>query len=705
MLVIKKVFQNILEIISNRYLILSFITCLVAMIFIIQLFNIQVINGKEFREKSEKRMLRTESIVAPRGEIYDRNGVVLATSKLSFNVDLYKVKIEPLKQNEGLEKLIKILESNGDKLYSTFPVNDNLNGFDFSNTNAEKKWKNEMKIDENYTFDQTIDYYIKRYELENIKDKNMQIKIIKLKYEGSLNAYSLFKGITIAKDISDKSVATIEEQKNELYGINITSAPKRYYNYSFLTSHLVGYVNKLSTDEYEKLKTEGYNFNSSVGKAGIELSFEKYLKGKDGLKKSETDITGNVSSEEIIEKPVSGKNVTLTIDYRLQKVAQESLEKGISGLKDGTLVGKKVADANSGSVVVLDVETGEVLAMASYPNYDTNLFVNGISTSNWNKLINDPLRPMYNRAISGTYSPGSTYKMLVGIAGVKSGGITIAEKINDPGIYPYGHHPKCWIFSSYGLTHGYVNFSEAIKVSCNCFFYEVGRRIGISEIVKYSKLFGLGVKTGVELNSEVTGQIAGDTDLKNWYLGDTLSAAIGQSYNSYTPIQLTNYIATIANGGNLNKVSLIKKVKGENDDLQVSVSELEEYTKNVTGVDFKKQNLNLEPDTIEAVKQGMFSVANDTGGTANSVFKNSIMKIGGKTGTSQVTSGSNNGIFVGFAPFDKPKIAVVAIVEHGGEGTYVSHIVKPIIDEYANISAKDAASEKEQNVVTNDVKY
>ncbi len=702
---IKKTFETLWEILNNRYIILSIVTIVIAIIFIVQLFNIQIVNGEEYRQTAQKRMVRSENIIAPRGEITDRNGVVLATSKLAFDVELYKVNVDTKAQNNGLKKFVEILETNGDKIYSTFPINDSFDGFNFSDEAAEKKWKNEMKINESFNFSQTIDYYIKKYELDNIPDRNMQMKIIKIKYEGALNAYSLFKGITIAKDISEKSVASIEERKNELHGLNVISTPKRYYTNSFLTSHIVGYVSKVSTTEYTDLKDSGYSLNSAIGKAGIEQSFEKYLKGTDGVKKTETDIEGNVASEEIVKEPISGKNVSLTIDYRLQKVAQESLESGVKGLQDGTLVGKKFSDANSGSLVVLNVKTGEVLAMANYPNYDTNNFVNGISTTEWVKLITDPVKPMYNRAISGTYSPGSTYKMLVGIAGVKTGKVSTTEKINDPGIYPYGHNPKCWIYSQYHTTHGNVNLSEAIKVSCNCYFYEVGRRIGVSEIVKYSKLFGLGSKTGIELSNEASGKIAGDTDLKDWYLGDTLSAAIGQSYNSYTPLQLANYISTIANGGELNRVSVIKQVKGEDDDSQVSQTELEEYAKNITGVDFQKQNLNLDTDTLNAVKQGMYAVANDSGGTANMTFRNSSIVVAGKTGTSQVTSGSNNGIFVGFAPYDNPEIAVVAIVEHGGEGTYVSRIVRPVMEEYFNMQNEDNLKQKEQTTVTNEVKY
>ena len=374
----------------------------------------------------------------------------------------------------------------------------------------------------------------------------------------------------------------------------------------------------------------------------------------------------------------------------------------IEGIKNGTISGEKVEDTNAGSVVVLDCNTGEVLAMVSYPDYDTNLFVSGISSKDWKQISNNTLHPMINRAIYGTYSPGSTFKMLVGIAGLMSGAITTDEYYYDPGIYPYGHNPKCWLYSYRGTTHGYITISGAIKGSCNCYFYEVGRRIGIEKIIEYAKLFGLGEKTGIELSDERIGHIAG-IDAKEWYLGDTLSAAIGQSSNEYTPIELANYISALANGGTLNKVSIVKEVSNESK--QISNLEIEEYVKKITGVDFKSKNLNIKEEYINAIKEGMLSVTTETGGTANIVFQNSNITVAGKTGTAQVSSGTDNGIFVGFAPYDNPKIAVVAIIEHGKEGTYTANVVKPIMEEYFNISTQDKQNEKEQNVVENKITY
>lgn len=688
------------------------VVIVISVIFIATLFNLQIVNGENYREQSEKRMLRTKNITAPRGEIYDRNGVILATNKLSYDVELYKVRVSTKEQNDGILRLVEILNENSDKVYSTFPVNDDLNGFNFENTEEEQKWKKEMKLDSTLTFDQVIDKYIEKYELQDYSDNRLnQIKMIEIKYEANLNGYSLFNSATIAKDISQKSVAKIGEEKYKIYGISIVSVPKRYYPNGNLLSHTIGYVSKISSTEYEKKKEQGYNVNSVIGKAGIEQSFEKYLRGKDGVIKEETDTLGNVSSQTETTEAKSGDNVTLTVDYRLQKVAEESLLNAINGLQNGTLVGKKFSDANAGAVVVLDVDSGEVLASASYPTYDINSLIGGISLKDWNALQNNSLHPMLNRVVSGTYSPGSTFKMLVGMAGLMNGKITVDEKYYDPGIYPYGYHPKCWLYTDRHMTHGWINIEGAIKGSCNCYFYEVGRRIGISEIVKYAKLFGLGQKTGIELSGEVAGTIAGADDksedgLKSpWYLGDTLSAAIGQSGSSYTPIQLANYIATIANGGKLNKVSLIKSVDNEVAGTSESLVDINKYTSEYTGVNFEEKDLNINSEYIDAIKKGMLSVTSETGGTSYIVFKNSDIQVAGKTGTAQVPNGNNNGIFVGFAPYDNPKIAVVAVIEHGGEGTYTANVVKPIMEEYFNIDKESKQNEKAQNVSNQDIKF
>lgn len=701
---LKSKLEKIMEILENRELVLSFILCIVALVFLIQLFNLQIINGVSYREQAENKIVRTESIAASRGEIYDRNGVLLATNRLTYDVEIYRTKVGIEKTNEAIKKLVEIIERNGDTIYSTFPCNDTGDNFSeefLNNTQLRNTFLTSIKLDENATYQDVLSYYAKKYAVEeyDFKDK---LDVIKVKYEANLNGYSLFNGVVISKDISKNSVAQIEELKSELYGVNIISVPQRYYTSDEFACHILGYVSKINTEEYNNSKDDGYTINSMIGKSGVEESMEKYLRGVDGTKKVVTDSLGNVSSEQIITEASSGKDVTLTIDYRIQNVVENALKNTLWNLQTGGYGKEPIYEAQSGSCVVLDVETGEVLAIASYPVYNINSFVDGISSSEWNSLINDVQKPMFNRAISGTYSPGSTYKMLMGIAGLESGGIYVDEYYTDPGEYPYAYKPKCWIYTAHQITHGSINLAGALKGSCNCYFYEVGRRIGIANIVQWAKNFGLGSKTGIELSGEAKGNIAGD-GATEWSLGDTLSASIGQNTNLFTPIQLANYISTIANGGTLNKVSLIKNV---GDDINsVSLSELASYTKEFTGVDFQTRNLEIDPSYINAIKEGMYAVTTENGGTAADIFADSRVEVAGKTGTAQVASGANNAIFVGFAPYNNPKIAVVAIVEHGGEGYYLANMVKDITNEYFDIYNFDGQKQKMQEIVSNGIDF
>lgn len=701
---LKSKLEKIMEILENRELVLSIILCIIAIIFVIQLFNIQIINGASYREQAENKIVRTESISASRGEIYDRNGVLLATNKLTYNIEFYRTKVGTDLTNNAIKDLVDILESNGDSVYSTFPINNNLDNFSdeyLEDEELKNTFLSKIKLDSSASFNDVIDYYTKLYAIEDFEYED-KIKIIKVKYEANLNGYSLFNSAIIAKNISKNSVAQIEEQKSKLYGFNIVSVPQRYYISDDFACHILGYVSKINTTEYAKLKDGGYTINSMIGKAGVEESMENYLKGIDGVKKVVTDSLGNVTSETVTKEAESGNNVTLTIDYRIQNVVENALKSTLQNLKSGALSKNPIPEAQSGSCVVLDVETGEVLAMSSYPTYNINSFINGIKTEQWNSLINDVQKPMFNRAISGTYSPGSTYKMLMGIAGLEAGGITVDELYTDPGIYPYAYQPKCWIYTAHHITHGTINLAGALKGSCNGYFYEVGRRIGIEEIVKWAKNFGLGQKTGIELSGEASGNIAGD-GAKTWSLGDTLSASIGQSTNLFTPIQLANYISAIANGGTLNKVSLIKNVG--NDIKSVSLTDVANYSKEFTGVDFKTKELNIDSSYINAIKEGMYAVTTETGGTAADIFADSKVEVAGKTGTAQVSSGADNAIFVGFAPYDNPKIAVVAIVEHGDEGYYLAPMVKEITNAYFDIYTNDAQKEKTQDIVLNKIEF
>lgn len=694
--------KRIKEFFNNRILVIKFMLVLVGALILVRLIDLQIVNGEEYREQSEQKMLRETIIEAPRGEIYDRNGVVLATNKLAYDVVIYKVGLKDTELNKTLLRVINILEKNKDEIYTDFPMDTLKEGF------YSKEQRNLLceayDIPTSLTDRQILNYIYEKYGLNNMGLKEPEkLKVAKLRYEMATNIFSLFSSVTIAKDVSYNSMAIIEESAEQLQGIEINVNSKRYYPYGTLASHLLGYVSSISQEEYEEHKDEGYSYNSNIGKMGIETTMEKYLKGTDGIKRTEVDSEGEVSSEYIYQEANSGNNVTLTIDYRLQNIAERNLKKVIKNIATGASGYVKQAGANAGAVVALDVNSGEVLAMASYPTFNPNDFVSGIKYSKW-KALNNETKPMFNRVISGTYSPGSTFKMLSALAGLNSGVITLNEKIQDTGRYKYGNHPMCWVYSYYGGTHGYINVTEAIKVSCNCYFYEVGRRMGIDNLVKYAKMFGLGSKTGIELYGEASGMIAGNDEEMDWYLGDTLSAVIGQSYNSYTLIQLANYISTLANGGTLNKVSVVKNVT-TNEYENISDSEIINHIESLTGYKFNSTKLKLNKKHVDAVVEGMKSVTSEQGGTSYIVFKNSDIEVAGKTGTAQVSQGTPNGIFVGFAPIKNPQIAVVALVEHGDSGSAVANIVKPILEEYFNISEDGKQAEDKVEILTQGIRY
>ena len=695
--------KKIKEFFNNRILVIKFILILVGALLILRLIDLQIVNGESYREQSEKKMLRATVVEAPRGEIYDRNGVVLATNKLAYDVVIYKVGMDDDKLNKTLLKVINILEKNKDEMYTSFPMDSLKEGF---YTKEQRKKVCEIYgLEESLTDKEILTHMYEKYGL-NSKDfkENEKFKVAKLRYEIAINIFSLFSPVTLAKDVSYNSMAIIEESKENLPGIEINVNSKRYYPHGTLASHLLGYVSSINSEEYAKLKDQGYLYNSNIGKMGIETTMEKYLKGDNGIKRTEVDSEGEIASEYMYKEAVSGNNVTLTIDYRLQTVAETNLKKVIKNIATGAKGYVKQSGANAGAVVALDVNSGEVLAMASYPTFNPNDFVSGIKYSKWKSLSENKTKPMFNRVISGTYSPGSTFKMLSALAGLNSGVVTIKEKIKDNGRYEYGNHPMCWVYSYYGRTHGYLNVTGAIKVSCNCYFYEVGRRMGIDNLVKYAKMFGLGSKTGIELYGEASGIIAGDNKEMDWYLGDTLSAVIGQSYNSYTPIQLANYISTLANGGTLNKVSVVKDVT-TNEYQNVSETEIANYVEEITGYKFISTKLELNKEHVNAVVEGMKSVTSEQGGTSYLVFKNSDIEVAGKTGTAQVSSGTPNGIFVGFAPIDNPQIAVVAIVEHGDSGSAVANIVKPILEEYFSISKDGEETKDDTNILVPSISY
>lgn len=682
--------EKIIGFFNDRNLVIKTMLLIISFIFLIRLFNLQIINGSEYRTLSQNKMMRTTASVAARGNIYDRNGVVLASSKIGYDVVIYDTGETYESLNEILLKVSNIIEINKDKVVSNLPMT--LDGFEFVSDSAKTRFLDTYDFEENITYEEAFAKLCEKYKIKEDLSTAEKLKILNLRYEIARNGYSLFTYVTIANNVSYETMAYIEEIKVELGGVTVLASPKRYYNYGESLAHVLGYVSSISADEYASLKSEGYSQNSIIGKTGLESFLEQYLKGENGVVRTEINATGTASYEYVYKQAVSGKDVTLTIDYRLQKIAEEALEKQIKALQNET--DGKYTDASAGAVVITNVKTGEVLALVSYPSYDPNLFISGISYSDWKNINEDPNIPMFNRATQGTYSPGSTFKMISAIAGLETGKITATELIEDTGVYPYSYNPVCWIYTDYHRTHGLVNVADAIKVSCNCYFYEVGRRVGIKTLVEYAMMFGLNKKTGIEL-TETTGTIAGTQDV-DWYLGDTLSAAIGQSYNSFTPVELVNYIATLANGGTLNRLTLIKSI-GEGTDA-VEDEELNEYIEAKTGVETTSIQLEFKEGTLETVLSGMERSSMESGGGTYYVFGGNAVEVAGKTGTAEVGTGSSNALFGGYAPISNPDIAIVVVIEHGGSGLNAASVAKDIVNEYYSIKKQESSVKSNQDI-------
>ncbi len=664
-----------------RYNLMTILVYIVGIVLIVQLFNLQIVNGKEYRETSNTRLSRETVIKAARGSIKDRTGNLLVTTKMGFNIELYKTKINTTTLNKTILNTIKILENNNDKYINNLPILIEPFKFTIDDEESQVNWKKENDIKEDATPEQCFYELKEKYKIE--QDNILEAyKIMVVRYEISRNGYSSIRPVTIAKDVSRESAVKLGEQSIYFPGISATNEPMVSYPSGSLASHILGYVGNITETELDG-REDTYGINDVIGKVGIQYVFEEYLRGKDGIKQLDMSVDGTITDEYITQEAVAGSDVILTIDANLQAATEKALANNIKKIASGGF--SKRSDAKAGAAVVMNVKTGEILAMASYPDYEPELFVNGISQKKldeYNKGDN-----IFNRAISGVYAPGSTFKMITAIAGLETGVITPTEKINDIGVYKKAHEPACWIWNSYGMSHGWLNVTEAITHSCNYFFYEVGYRATIDNIAKYAKYYGLGEKTNVELPMEEKGIVATRDKAKErgdeWQIGETLSAAIGQSYNSYTPIQMAKYISMLANGGEPIDVTIVKSINDVNGN-QVSKEDITKFVNAKLGlIKEKKENLNIKKENIDAILKGMKGVTSEEGGTAYSTFANFNIELGGKTGSAQTdVQGKINGWFVGFAPYEEPEIAVVVLVENAGSGSYTAEVARDILQEY-----------------------
>lgn len=687
------------EQVNIRFNIINILVYLIGIILIVQLFNLQVVHGESYREQSNTRLSRTSIIKAARGSILDRSGNELAGVKTENNIEIYKTNISDDELNKSVLNLVELLNKYQIGYDDTFPIK--INPFEFTISGDElTNWKKKYKIAEEATAEEAFYKFKNKYEITNDNVEEIR-KIISIRYIITTTGYSATKSITIATNVNEEVVAQISERNSDFPGVSISTNAARTYLAGNLAAHVIGYTGKIKEDEYNANK-DIYSIDDIIGKTGIEYVFEKYLKGTDGEKQVEMSVDGTITGETVAKNAIAGSDVVLTIDSNLQKVTQDSLENCINKIRSGGFA--QTYDAQGGAAVVMNVNTGEVLATASYPTFEPQWFVGGISQENWAYLRDDSRHPQLNKTIQSTYEPGSTFKMVTAIAGLETGAITTKERINDTGVYrKYNMEWKCWYYTSYHRGHGYQNVTQALQHSCNYFFYETGDRMGIDNLSKYALHFGLGKKTGIELPNEKEGAVASKetyAKLRNGGRigpGDVLNASIGQGDNNFTPMQIAKYISSIANGGNVVKPTIVKSILNS-DGSEVSRDEITQYTNEKLGYSDTDDGITISQESVNVAKEGMRMAASEAGGTAYNIFKGFNQEVAGKTGSAEAGKDKDgndlvNAWFVCFAPYEKPEVAVVVMIENGGHGNYAAEVARDVLTQYFGMNESTEINE------------
>lgn len=658
--------------------------CILFAVFLVHLFRVQVIGTKE---EAQAAVSVVSVPVSPiRGEILDRNGYPLATNKqvnkIVFNYPSFPK--DYTERNKIIIELIGIFKKNKVEWNDNLPILINKKGklvFDKDKPNEVSYLKSEAFLDLNYYADveDCFNALVSKYKLEEYSVKDAR-NIASVYYSMVKNGFNTGRNYEFATDVSSALVSAIKERSDHFPGVDVQVSSERDYYDGTIAPHILGIVANLSESEYESKKEEGYAITDMIGKSGIEAIMESELRGKNGVKTITTDSDGN-KSEEYTVLPQQGNTVILTLDRDLQKVAQDALAEGIKSLQVSTDRSYML----TGSVVVMDTRNNEVLAMASYPNYDNSTY-----QDDYEKLSKDVSKPLWNRALKSTYTPGSTIKPAVAMAGLEEGVIQNEHGIVCTGIYTHyqDYQPGCT------NVHGYQNVVNAIYNSCNIYFYETARRLGIEKLNSYFSMFGLGEPTGIELSeSEGTVDTVQHRELKGelWTPGLTIQAGIGHGDNQFTPIQLCSYVSTIANRGTRYKAHIIKSVKSS--DLSQTVMETESQI--LSKANFSDENWDL-------VHRGMLLVG--TQSYAN--FSKVPCKVAAKTGTTTVSKTVNgrkietyNGFLITFAPYEKPEIAICVSVEGAGSGGSTAPIASAIMEHYFATKDTQETQQKENSLL------
>ncbi len=671
-------------------------TIAIAVAFSLLVFSLvktQLIDGAEYKAASESLAVSTSKVEAVRGEILDSNGKPLVTNRQGSSV-VFKYSEFPSsknqdERNELIYSLINLFEKNKIEWLDRLPVIfqkgklviDEDKKAEFNYMVSESMLELESGVDA--TPRECLDALIERYGLKGYSEEDAR-KIASVCFGMKYLSFSSSNPYTFAEDVPAKTISTIMENNGIYPGVVSETVSYREYVNKTAFTHILGVVGSISSSEYEVetkkleeklsdetltgteikvLKNNAYTLNDSYGKSGVEVAMEEYLRGVNGIKTSTTASDGSVK-DEYLSKPVQGATVVTTIDAGLQEVATEALAQMLKENKNSSYF------STAGAIVVLDCNTGAVLACVSNPTYDITTYF-----SDYENLSSDSNSPLWNRALQSAYAPGSTMKPAIAIAALEEEEAKAETTCYCGGVYICKDQ-------EFGCLsrHGYINVTTAIEKSCNIYFYQMGEKLGIDKMNKYCNLLGLGQKTGIEL-PEAEGVLAGVENKEAmgqvWNPGDTVQAAIGQSDNLFTPLQLANYAATIANGGTRYQPYIIKSVLSS--DMSEVVYETEPTVLNT---------LNVGEETMDIVKNGMYRVVNN--GTASVHFKECVVTAAGKTGTSQVkrttesgvTVTCNNGFFISYAPYDDPEIAIAIVAENALSGSLTSQAAVPVYNYY-----------------------
>jgi len=648
-----------------------------------KLYDLQIIETGGGKVDNTTTVTVLTRVKASRGHIHDTNGNVLVANRATYDLTLnHYVLISAKGTNDYLYRLVKRCQEAGITYDEHFPISKER-PFVYTLDEYNSAWQNYFQqylaylggLDSDITAPTLIKHLRQRYSLPAEWTEEEVRQVLGLWYEmdlrrcvGSLPLY------VFLSDVSDENLASIMELN--VPGMNVEASNVREYS-TVYAAHILGYVGPMSSKQWEQYKdNKDYSMDSEIGQSGLEAQYEKYLHGVDGWREDTFTMDGTLIESHYRTEPRAGSNVEVSIDINLQRAAEDEMARVFQQLIDKGGDGK---DVEGGAVVAIEVTTGKVLVCASYPTYNLATF-----SQDYNDILERPFNPLFNRALMGTYPPGSTYKMSMVIAAIDAGLITSETPIYDKGVFNKydGFDPKCLLYTTSHRVHGNIVAWEALMVSCNYFFYELGDRIRLSSMDNTAKALGLGEPTGVELREDIGHRANEQTkaelykgDQKKFFKADQILAAIGQSDNRFTPMQLAVYTATLANRGTRYKATFLNRV--------VSADYRQLLEESVASV---VSQLQISDDAYNAYSKGMYNVAHNVQGTADTTFLNYPIKIAAKTGTAQ-NGGSlpDNGAFVCYAPFDKPQIAIAIYGEKAGHGGDLAPIAKAILDVYFEV--------------------